>query len=212
MKTELLKVDKSSGASHKVYCSVDNFRMKHPNNVKANFIVSKSRLTPLGTVTLPRLELLGSVALARLCIYLSKTFPLIKEGRIPFWSDSQIHLHQVKSVSILWKHYVQNKENEIKEETDPMNWYFCDGKTNPASKLTRGITIHNLMNDETSWTDPSRLLELDIPTKGKILTADKESVERQKAMMTLQMTMNSKYFIAIYVRHLEFNRNKLVFK
>ncbi|GBM67496.1 hypothetical protein AVEN_49289-1 [Araneus ventricosus] len=80
-----------------------------------------------------------------------------------------------------------------------MNWYFCDGKTNPASKLTRGITIHNLMNDETWWTDPSWLLELDIPAKGKTLTADKESVERQKAMMTLQKTMNSKYFIAIYV-------------
>ncbi|GBL91913.1 hypothetical protein AVEN_217183-1 [Araneus ventricosus] len=63
MKTKLLEVDKSCGASHKVYCSVDNFRMKHPNDVKANFIVSKSRLTPLRTVTLPRLELLGSVAL-----------------------------------------------------------------------------------------------------------------------------------------------------
>ncbi|GBN91746.1 hypothetical protein AVEN_913-1 [Araneus ventricosus] len=174
MKTELLEVDKSSGASHKVYCSVDDFRMKHPNDVKANFIVSKSRLTPLRTVTLPRLELLGSVALARLCVYLSKTFPLIKEGSISFWSDSQIYLHRVKSVSILWKHYVQNKENEIKEETDPMNWYFCDGKTNPASKFTRGITIHNLMNDETWWTDPSWLLELDIPAKGKTLTADKE--------------------------------------
>ncbi|GBN58297.1 hypothetical protein AVEN_75918-1 [Araneus ventricosus] len=83
-----------------------------------------------------------------------------------------------------------------------MNWYFCDGKTNPASKLTRGIAIHNLMNDETWWTDPSWLLELDIPAKRKTLTtliADKESVERRKAMMTLQMTMNSKYFIAIYV-------------
>ncbi|GBM85878.1 hypothetical protein AVEN_89750-1 [Araneus ventricosus] len=199
MKTELLEVDKSSAASHKVYCSVDNFRMKHPNDAKANFIVSKYRLTPLRTVSLPRLELMGSVALAGLCVYLSKTFPLIKEGSISFWSDSQIYLHLVKSASILWKHYVQNKENEIKEETDPMNWYFCDGKTNPASKLTRGITIHNLMNDETWWTDPSWLLELDIPAKGKTLTADKESVERQKAMMTLQMTMNSKYFIAIYV-------------
>ncbi|GBM79166.1 hypothetical protein AVEN_204125-1 [Araneus ventricosus] len=80
-----------------------------------------------------------------------------------------------------------------------MNWYFCNGKTNPASKLISGITIHNLMNDETWWTDPSWLLELDIPAKGKTLTADKESVERQKAMMTLQMSMNSKYFIAIYI-------------
>ncbi|GBM30940.1 hypothetical protein AVEN_183209-1 [Araneus ventricosus] len=198
MKTELLEVDKSSGASHKVYFSVDDFRMKHPNDVKANFIVSKSRLTPLRTVTLPRLELMGYVALARLCVYLSKTFPLIKEGSISFWSDSQIYLHRVKRVSILWKHYVQNKENEIKEETFPMNWYFCDGKTNPASKFTRGITIHNLMNDETWWTNPSWLLELDIPAKGKTLTADKESVERQNTMMTLQMTMNSKSFTAIY--------------
>ncbi|GBM34611.1 hypothetical protein AVEN_171650-1, partial [Araneus ventricosus] len=115
METELLEVDKSSGSSHKLYCSVDNFRMKHPNDVKTNFIVSKSRLNPLRTVTLPRLELLGSVALARLCVCLNKTFPLIKEGSISFWSDSQIYLHRVKSVSILWKHYIQNKENEIKE-------------------------------------------------------------------------------------------------
>ncbi|GBN71172.1 hypothetical protein AVEN_106869-1 [Araneus ventricosus] len=66
MKTELLEVDKSSGGSHKVYCSVDNFRMKHSNDAKTNFIVSKSRLTLLRTVTLHRLEFLGSVALARL--------------------------------------------------------------------------------------------------------------------------------------------------
>ncbi|GBM19379.1 hypothetical protein AVEN_196009-1 [Araneus ventricosus] len=90
MKTELLEVDKSSGARYKVYGSVANFRMKHPNDVKTCFIVSKSRLAPLITVTLPRLELLGAVTSARLCIYLKRTFPLIKETSILFWSDSQI--------------------------------------------------------------------------------------------------------------------------
>ncbi|GBM33516.1 hypothetical protein AVEN_273012-1 [Araneus ventricosus] len=69
-------------------------------------------------------------------------------------------------------------------------------RRHPANKLTRGITFHNLMNDETWWTDPSWLLEPDIPAKRKTY---KESVERQKAMMTLQMTMNSKYFIAVHV-------------
>ncbi|GBN59257.1 hypothetical protein AVEN_212561-1, partial [Araneus ventricosus] len=67
----------------------------------------------------------------------------------------------------LWKHYIQNKENEIKEETDPMNWYFCDGKTNPASKLTRGIAIHNLMNDETWWTDTIVAIRARYPSQGK---------------------------------------------
>ncbi|GBL75224.1 hypothetical protein AVEN_194458-1 [Araneus ventricosus] len=51
MKTELLEVDKSSGGSHKVYGSVANFRMKHPNDVKADVIVSKSRVTPLHIFT-----------------------------------------------------------------------------------------------------------------------------------------------------------------
>ncbi|GBM08427.1 hypothetical protein AVEN_240592-1, partial [Araneus ventricosus] len=61
-----------------------------------------------------------------------------------------------------------------------MNWYFCDGKTNPADKLTRGINIHNLMNDETWWTGPSWLSGLDTPTWETTFTSDKELMEIER--------------------------------
>ncbi|GBN85814.1 hypothetical protein AVEN_232638-1 [Araneus ventricosus] len=153
MKTELLEVDKSSGASHKVYCSVDNFRMKHPNDVKANFIVSKPRLTFLRTVTLPRPEFLRSVALARLCVYLSKTFPLIKEvllgeEKVPrqLWRLGKItDVHKGRD----GKHFrdiSQSAENPHQyKEGNPMDVDVC------KSKQLKQTSIHSLLVDKNHY-------------------------------------------------------------
>ena len=41
------------------------------------------------------------------------------------WSDSTITLHWLKSVDVRWKTFVENRVQEIREHTDPVQWKYC---------------------------------------------------------------------------------------
>ncbi|GFY42844.1 uncharacterized protein TNIN_100261 [Trichonephila inaurata madagascariensis] len=42
-------------------------------------------------------------------------------------------------------------------KSDPNHWNYCRGKTNPADKLTRGLSIYALVKDEVWWRGPDWL-------------------------------------------------------
>ncbi|GFX38401.1 integrase catalytic domain-containing protein [Trichonephila clavipes] len=110
--------------------------------------MSKSRLAPLKKLTLPRLELLGALIFPRLGHYLQNIFPMLKKENIYYWSDSQICIHRIKGKADDWKPFVRNRVSEIKEKTNPNRWHHCVGKSNPADKLTRGMSANEMEDDE----------------------------------------------------------------
>ncbi|GIY56669.1 reverse transcriptase [Caerostris darwini] len=48
---------------------------------------------------------------------------------------------------------------EIQNLTNPKDWKHCRGRDNPAERLTRGITIKDLENDELWWFGSSWLFK-----------------------------------------------------
>ncbi|GBM05515.1 hypothetical protein AVEN_151054-1, partial [Araneus ventricosus] len=102
-------------------------------------------------------ELMGALVSARLAEYLQKTFPWITSDHIFFWSDSQITLHWINGDPLRWKEFVRNRVREIQVKTNRHHWNYCRGKTNPADKLSRGFSIHALVQDDVWWHGPDWL-------------------------------------------------------
>ncbi|GFY78095.1 uncharacterized protein TNIN_32241 [Trichonephila inaurata madagascariensis] len=152
VETKMAEIHIFSDASQKAYGCVAYFRKGTNDDLFTSFIGAKCRLAPLA-----RLELMGALVSVRLAEYLSNSFPWITSDNIFFWSDSQIILHWIQGDPLRWKEFVRNRVREIQEKGDPNHWNYCRGKTNPANKLTRGLSIYALVKDEVWWRGPDWL-------------------------------------------------------
>ncbi|GBN62252.1 hypothetical protein AVEN_39025-1 [Araneus ventricosus] len=86
-------------ASPKVYGAAAYFRcIAIEGRDKVSFMISKSKVAPLTTLTLARLELMAALIAVRLGKYLQNTFAsLTKE--IYLWNDSKMVLQWLKGSS-----------------------------------------------------------------------------------------------------------------
>lgn len=139
-----------------VYARTENL----DGTITVRLIQSKTRVAPLKTLSIPRLELCGAHLLAKL-------LGTIIEGiHIPIeqsycWTDSEIILHWLlKSPSEL-KTFVGNRVEKIHKRTKdkgvPWNW--VSGLENPADIASRGVTPVQLAKSKLWWNGPSWLTQ-----------------------------------------------------
>jgi hypothetical protein len=123
-----------SDASNKAYAAVIYMRSIYENGqVLVRFVASKTKIAPVKTQTIPRLELLGAVILARLVNTVVKSLPC--DISVTYWVDSTTVLHWIKNERA-WKQYVNHRVNEIRQLTNKNDWRFCPGQENPADLAT----------------------------------------------------------------------------
>jgi hypothetical protein len=102
-------------ASMKAYSACVYVRTLYmDNSVSCHLISSKSRVAPLKTVTLPRLELCAMLLLSNLVTKLISIFEnRFKVDTIHLWSDSQIALCWIEAPSSRWSVFVANRVAKI---------------------------------------------------------------------------------------------------
>lgn len=146
-----------SDASKIAYGAVIYLRTVTKNGeIYVCFISSKTRVAPLKTLTLPRLELMGALLSARLAKQVADCLKF--EANKFFWTDSSITLHWIKGNKEKFKLFVKNRVEEIQNLSDTDRWFHCPGKLNPADILSRGSTVEKLMNS-TWFYGPEFLLQ-----------------------------------------------------
>ncbi|GFX64818.1 integrase catalytic domain-containing protein [Trichonephila clavipes] len=150
-------------ASKKVYGAAIYLRTKSRNGISVKFGISKSRVAPLNCVTLPRLELLGALAAARLASKVKKIVNLKRSCLQYHRTDSKIVLFWIKGNKTRWKQFVANRVNEITSLTDPHSWYHCAGKENPADFLSRGLSADCLVSNSRWWRGVEFLSNSEFP-------------------------------------------------
>ena len=151
-----IQIHAFSDASNTAYAAVVYTRSSYENgNVQVRLLASKSRIAPIKKQSIPRLELLGAVILARLVDTLRES--ILGHGRIFYWVDSTTVLCWIKNDRV-WKQYVSHRVEEIRRLTSRDAWRHCPGTTNPADLPSRGMSGPDLSTAQIWWNGPQFLL------------------------------------------------------
>lgn len=141
-------------ASIKAYGGVIYLRTFHANtNVTINLISSKSKVAPLKSSTVPRLELCGAVVLAELLETTAKDLD-IPMSAVYAWSDSAVVLGWLQKHPSRLCVYVANRVTKIASLINPSQWRYVTTLLNPADLLSRGVLPTQLAETQLWWNGP----------------------------------------------------------
>ena len=94
-------------ASEIAYGAVAYFRAVIDGHVDASFVISKTRLAPIKTLTIPSLELQGAVVASRLKSKISEEIDF-EIGETHFGTDSKIVLHYLSNTQRRFSTYLSH--------------------------------------------------------------------------------------------------------
>ena len=112
-------------------------------------LTAKSRVAPLSSKSIPRLELSAALLLAHLLAHVMKSTSL--EAPVYLWTDSTITLDWISAPPSTWKTFVCNSVAEIQELTSTSSWNHVPSEQNPADLLSRGSSLEHLIENALWW-------------------------------------------------------------
>ncbi|XP_031334025.1 uncharacterized protein LOC116164038 [Photinus pyralis] len=125
-------------------------------NTQSNLLCSKSRVAPLKTLTMPRLELCGALLLSQLMQKVIISFNSNFEN-IYYWCDSTIAIAWIRSEPIRFQIFVANRIADIQKLTKPTQWRHVRSEDNPADLVSRGVSAEHLSKNKLWWEGPKWL-------------------------------------------------------
>ena len=131
-------------ASTKAYAAVIYLVQASEGRTVVNFVTAKTRVAPVQSQTIPRLELLYALLLSRLTDTVVKSLQsMYPRLQLKCYTDSQVALYWIKGVEKEWKPFVQNRVTEIRQLAPPTCWAHCPGQSNPADLPSRAYPCWN---------------------------------------------------------------------
>ena len=144
-------------ASKGAYCAVAYLCIESEDEYRTSLVAAKTRVAPSTPMTIPRLELLAALILARLISAVREALThviLIEE--VFCWTDSITVFHWIQSDKE-FKQFVQNRIEDIHKLMDVKSWRHCPGIENPADIGSRGCLASELVSSTLWWKGPAWL-------------------------------------------------------
>jgi hypothetical protein len=152
-----LELNGFADASSRAYATVVYLRVIHSeSNFQVNLICAKTKVAPVKTISIPRLELNAVVLLSRLLIWTQQALSL---SSVPTygWTDSTITLAWLQQHPSKWTTYVANRVSEVQTALSGAAWHHVPSKKNPADCTSRGLSASMLLSHDLWWNSPAWL-------------------------------------------------------
>ncbi|XP_048735788.2 uncharacterized protein LOC125651252 [Ostrea edulis] len=114
------------------------------------FVIGKSRLAPLKTITIPRKELTAAVIMVKLAMVISENLDFAID-HVFYWTDSMTVLKYIANTRARFHTFIANRLTVIREATKLNQRYYVGSKENPADCASRGIGRIDKFLSHTLW-------------------------------------------------------------
>ena len=146
-------------ASTTAYAAVVFIREETDNFIETKMLTAKTRVAPIKSVCVPRLELCAALLGAKLVEAVTNA---ISDERFPTpkvfaWSDSTVTIAWLQDYPRKWKTFVANRVAKIQEIIPASSWKYVPTEDNPADCASRGLAAADLMNHKLWWDGPEWL-------------------------------------------------------
>ena len=154
-----LEIHLFSDASEKAYAAVVYSRATdNLGNVSTSLLSPKTRVAPVKTFSLPRLELFGAELASKLASTFMKIFEVLKPNVTLFaWTDSTIVLHWLSQLPRTWTTFVANKLSSTRRVLPRSNWRHVSSLEDPADLASRGCSATQVFHSHLWWFGPTWL-------------------------------------------------------
>ncbi|XP_060800865.1 uncharacterized protein LOC132901873 [Amyelois transitella] len=177
---DTIQIHAFSDASMRAYGAAVYLRIVcNDGKVKTKLIAARTKVAPLKTISLPRLELCGALLLSRLMKQIGQAMRIPK-SQMYAWTDAQIVLAWLCGEPNRWKPFVANRVVEILDNLNNEHWNHVQSHENPADLVSRGVLLLELKDCELWWSGPKWLSETEINIREKnIITTDIDMKTKQ---------------------------------
>ena len=166
-------------ASVKAYAAVVYLRFEREDQVCTRFVAARTRVSPLVKITIPRLELLSALLLAKLITSVRLALELhIDIEDLLCFTDSKVSLYWIQGYGQEWKQFVENRVKTIRSLVAGSHWSHCPGADNPADIPSRGMNVEELSKSELWLDGPAWLMSISLGPTG-LCQHDDESVPEE---------------------------------
>ena len=144
-------------ASEMGLCVVAYLRFEVDDEVKVSFVMGKTRVAPIKTTTIPKLELQAALHASRIKVSIIEEHDFTI-NQVFMWSDSSTVIECLNAFEKKQQFFVANRIGEILENTKLGEWNHIPGAQNPADFGTRGMRANKIAS--SVWLNrPAWLVE-----------------------------------------------------
>ncbi|XP_032781193.2 uncharacterized protein LOC116919328 [Daphnia magna] len=147
-------------ASSKGFGAVAYFRLVYEDHsIDVSFVMSKTHVTPVKGLTIPRLELQAAAEGLNIALTICRELGMDLQD-VTFHTDSQTVLRWIFSRTCKFEVFVNNRVGKILRNTNRRQWRHVAGVENSADLCSRGIDPQNV-NEFFQFNQGPQFLQLD---------------------------------------------------